>query len=119
SLRGVPILSQLSITPVKGLALSHPAEVLVGPRGVAENRRFYLIDEQGQRYGLLRDGRLALVTASCARDRLALRFPDGAVVEDEVRLGEGVVTDFFGSDREGHLVEGPWNEALSSSAGRP
>jgi uncharacterized protein YcbX len=115
----VPIVSRLSITPVKGLALSHPADVLVGPLGVAENRRFYLIDEDGRRYGLLRDGRLALVTASYSDERLALAFPDGATVEGEVRLGEAVATDFYGSDRDGHLVEGPWSEALSSYVGRP
>ena len=114
----MPIVSRLSITPVKGLALSHPDQALVGPRGVAENRRFYLIDEDGRRYGLLRDGRLALVTASYSDERLALGFPDGAAVEDEVRLGEAVVTDFYGSDRPAHLVEGPWNDALSSYVGR-
>jgi hypothetical protein len=115
----VPIVSRLSITPVKGLALSHPDEVIVGSRGVAENRRFYLIDADGRRYGLLRDARLALVAASYSGERLALGFPDGAAVEDEVRLGEGVVTDFYGSDQNGHLVEGPWNEALSAYVGRP
>lgn len=113
------IVSRLSITPVKGLALSHPDEVLVGPRGVAENRRFYLIDEDRRRYGLLRDARLALVTASYSDGLLVLGFPDGATVKDEPRLGEAVVTDFYGGDRNGHLVLGPWNDVLSAHVGRP
>jgi len=114
----VATVSQLSITPVKGLALSHPDVVHVGPRGVADNRRFYVIDEEGRRYGLLRDARLALVTASFADGHLALGFPDGATIEGEVRPGERVVTDFYGRDRTGHLVDGPWSDALSAYAGR-
>jgi uncharacterized protein YcbX len=114
-------VSSISIAPVKGLALAHPEEVSLGPRGVAENRRFYLVDEEGRRYGLLRDGRLVQVEAETDADGtwLSLRFPDGSVVAGDVELGAPVATDFYGRPVEGRLVEGPWAEALSAHAGRP
>jgi uncharacterized protein len=52
-------------------------------------------------------------------DRLALRFPDGSTVEDEVAVGEPVETVFYGRPVKGLLVRGPWSEALSLFAGKP
>jgi uncharacterized protein YcbX len=116
----VPSLSWISIAPVKGLALAHPREVTLEPYGVAENRRFYLLDEDGRRYGLIRDGRLVQVEAETDAEgaRLSLRFPDGSVVDGDVEPGPPVTTDFHGRPVEGRLVEGPWAEALSAHAGR-
>jgi uncharacterized protein YcbX len=51
--------------------------------------------------------------------RLSLRFPDGRIVEDDVRAGEAVVTRFFSRQLRGWLVVGPWSEAMSSYLGRP
>ena len=51
--------------------------------------------------------------------RLALRFPDGTSAEADVALGEEITTDFYGRPVGGHIVEGPWADALSSWAGRP
>ncbi len=121
ALNAVATVSRLSIAPVKGLALVHPEEVHVGPRGVAENRRFWLVDAAGRRYALLRDGRLVQVRPhyDAAEERLVLAFPDGSEVEGHVALGEPVLTDFYGRDIGGRYVEGPWNEALSAYAGRP
>lgn len=114
-------VSRLSIAPVKGLALVHPDEVVLGPRGVAEDRRFHLVDADGRRYGLLRDGSLALVRAAYddEDDRLELRLPDGREVSGEVRPAEPVTTDFYGRPVSGHVVEGPWAAALSEYVGRP
>ena len=83
-------VSLLSYTPVKGLALVHPDEVYVDAHGVADNRRFYLIREDGRRYEITRDGRTALVVPAydSEGETLSLHFPDGAVVEG--RVGEGV-----------------------------
>jgi uncharacterized protein len=116
----VPSLSWISIAPVKGLALAHPREVSLEPYGVAENRRFYLVDEEGRRYGLIRDGRLVQVEAETDAEgaRLSLRFPDGSVVAGEVEPGPPVTTDFYGQPVDGRFVEGPWAEALSAHAGR-
>src|SRR5436853_7633343 len=92
-LSSVAHVSWLTIAPVKGLALVEVDELALARDGVRENRRFYLVDADGQRYGLKRDGRLALVRPAwdAARRRLELAFPDGSVVAGEVG-GEGEVT---------------------------
>jgi uncharacterized protein YcbX len=117
----VPTVSTLSIAPVKGLALVQQREVRLDATGVAENRRFYLIDGHGRRYGLLRDGSLALVVPDydAATGRLSLRFPDGAVAAGDLALDGAVTTDFYGRDVSGRVVVGPWAEALSDYVGRP
>lgn len=108
-------VSWISIAPVKGLALVHVDEVELAPTGVAENRRFCLIDADGRRYGALRDGRLQTIvpTYDAPADHLALRFPDGTVVDGEVRLGAETTTDLYEWDLPVRLVEGPWSEAVS------
>ncbi len=117
----MPSVSRLAVTPVKGLALSHPDEVTVTPTGVPENRRFFLVDERGKRLDGTRDGPLFGVRAECNADgsRLALRFADGRVVEDDVRVGAPTVTPFWDRPVRGHVVEGPWTDALSELLGRP
>jgi hypothetical protein len=116
----VASVSRLSITPVKGLALSHPDEVEVTPTGVPENRRFFLVDERGKLVSGTRPGPLFQVGAETDADgsRLALTFPDGRVLEGPVELGEPRVTAFWSRPVRGHVVDGPWSEALSEVLGR-
>src|ERR687886_2927324 len=114
-------VSWLTIALVKGLALVEVDEVALARDGVAENRRFYLVDADGRRYGLLRDGRLALVRQAwdAARRRLELAFPDGSMVAGEGDVdGEGT-TQFVGRRGTRPVVPGPWSEALSAYVGRP
>jgi uncharacterized protein YcbX len=117
----VPVVARLSITPVKSLALHHPDDVRLEECGVAENRRFYLVREDGRLFAGVHHGRLVQVRADYdgAHDHLSLRFPDGAVVENDIRLDGPVVTDFWGHRVRGRLVEGPWAQALSAFAGHP
>jgi uncharacterized protein YcbX len=117
----VPSVSWLTIAPVKGLALVDAQEVELRREGVAENRRFYLVDEAGERFGLMRHGKLALVRAEYEpeAERLVFAFPDGASVEGEVEVDGEVTTDFYGRPVEGRVVRGPWAEALSAYAGQP
>jgi uncharacterized protein YcbX len=117
----VPIVSSLFIAPVKGLGVVSQEEVFVGWNGVAENRRFCLIDEDGRRYGALRDPRLVLVDVSWDPERswLALRFPDGGTAAGTVVPGDEVTTDLHDRRLQGRVVAGPWSAALSAFAGRP
>ncbi|HVL98639.1 MAG TPA: MOSC N-terminal beta barrel domain-containing protein [Egibacteraceae bacterium] len=113
-------VSLLSVAPVKGLGLAHPEQVTLRPTGVAGDRRFYLIDEHGRLFGGRRLGGLVRITAvfDDAADRLALTFPDGTRVEERVRAGDGVTTDFYGGRAvAGCVVEGPWSRSLSAYAG--
>ncbi|HSK17107.1 MAG TPA: MOSC domain-containing protein [Gaiellaceae bacterium] len=117
----MPTVARLSITPVKSLLLHHPDEVLLEPFGVAADHRFYLAREDGRLLAGIHHGALALVRADwdAARDRLRLAFPDGEVVEGDVRLSEPVATDFWEHRVPGRVVTGPWAEALTRFVGRP
>jgi uncharacterized protein YcbX len=117
----VRTVSRLSLAPVKAMALQHPDELMLEPFGVAENRRFYVLDDRGRRYGQIRNGTLVRIVPhyDATANRLTLRFPDGSIAAGEVRLGEPVVTDFTGRSVAGQRVEGPWSDAISAYAGRP
>jgi uncharacterized protein YcbX len=117
----VVTVTRISIAPVKGLALVHPDEVQLERTGVLANRRFHIVDATGRRYNQIRNGRLVQIRPEYDRhsERLTLTFPDGTIADGEVRLGDEVTTDFYGRRVPGHLVEGPWSEALSRWAARP
>ncbi|MFP5343774.1 MAG: MOSC domain-containing protein [Candidatus Limnocylindria bacterium] len=116
----MPRVARLSIAPVKSLGLLHPRSIVLTERGVAEDRRFYLIDGTGRLMDRLVLGHLVQVGAWTDTDATVLRltFPDGRVVEGEVEVAEPVVTPMYGRRSEGHTVTGPFGAALSAFAGR-
>jgi uncharacterized protein YcbX len=113
-------LARISISPVKGFRLSHPEAVELGPDGVAENRRFFLIGPDGER---LRSSLTPWPVRLRARydagaERLAIELPDGTVVEgDASARGEPVHSVSGALDVRGRVVEGPWEAPLSELAG--
>ena len=111
----------LSIAPVKGLALLAVEEVELLTSGVADNRRFHLVDERGELYNALGDGRLLTVVPDYDGDNdvLTLRFPDGSTVSGSAGVDGELTTDFYGRLVPGRLVVGPWGAALSSYCGKP
>jgi uncharacterized protein len=114
-------LIRLSVTPVKALRLSHPTEAELTVGGIPADRRFYLVDEMGGLFDASDHGALQRILADYepATERLRLTFPDGSVVEGAAdRLHDKVTTDFFGRAVDGHLVEGPFETAMSRFAGR-
>jgi uncharacterized protein YcbX len=116
-----PVVTRLSIAPVRSLGLSHPPSVDLTDHGVVEDRRVYLVDTAGRLVDRLVSGPLVRVHAwtDPGATRLRLDFPDGTVVEDEVRLGEPIETSLHGRTAVGHLALGPWAEAMTPYAGRP
>jgi uncharacterized protein YcbX len=117
----VGAVSWITIAPVKALALVRLDEVDLEPFGVRENRRFYLVDENGRMINGKVIGPLVRVVpeyddASCA---LSVQLPGGEVVSGQVEVGDALTTSFFGRPVASRLVEGPWSEALSEVAGRP
>jgi uncharacterized protein YcbX len=116
----MPTVSRLAITPVKSLTLHFPEEVLLEECGVATNRRFYLIRDDGRLLAGLHHGPLVRVCADWEEepDVLTLTFPDGAVVAGDVHTGDSVLTDFWGHRVSGRVVEGPWAAALSEFSGK-
>ena len=115
-------LSRLSVTPVKALRLSHPAEAELTAGGIPADRRFYLIDEDDGLFDASDHAALLGIVPAYdpTAERLRLSFPDGSVVEGAAdRLDETVTTDFFGRTVQGRLVDGNFAEALSRYSGRP
>ena len=117
----MPTVAQFSIAPVRSLGLQHPTEIDVTEVGVVEDRRFFLSDDHNRLVDRIVVGRLVQVEARTdpAASRLWMRFPDGTVIDDDVRLGESVETPIHGRTGVGKVVIGPWGEALAAVAGRP
>lgn len=114
-------VTRLSITPVKETALHHPERLWIGPDGVQENRRFFVVTDDGR----LPDARtmpwLMRVHADYdpRAERLALRLPDGRVLEGDAEgHGEAFRTVHNRREIAGRVVDGPWDEALSALAGQ-
>jgi uncharacterized protein YcbX len=115
-------VARISLTPVKGFRLLHPEEVELGPDGLAENRRFFVVGEDGQRLRSSLTDWPALVRAEydARAERLRMEFPDGTqVVGDAAPLGEPVHSTSGSLDVTGRVVEGPWEAPLSKVAGQP
>jgi hypothetical protein len=112
-------VSWITIAPVKALALVHRDEVELEPFGVRENRRFCVVDDDGRMVNGKVMGPLVRVVPEYddSAGTLALHLPDGEVVGGEVRLGEELTTTISRRPVAGHVVDGPWSEALSELAG--
>jgi len=118
----VRTVSRLSVTPVKGLGLQHPEEIQLGERGVADNRRFYLVDRVGSLFSGIDHGPLVRVRPryDTESEVLTLDFPDGrSVAGSALADGDEVETDFYGRRVTGRVMDGPFGEALSRYAGKP
>jgi len=113
-------VSRLDVAPVKGLALNHPDSVELTPTGVPENRRFFVVEENGKLVNGTKDSPFYLVRAETDPEgtRLALTFPGNRVIDEEVELGDPVVTTFWDRPVQGRPVIGPWADALSDLVGR-
>jgi uncharacterized protein YcbX len=116
----MPSVMRLNIAPVRSLGLESRNEIEMTELGVVEDRRFYLVGENDRLVDQLIVNALVQVAAWTDPDATILRltFPDGRVVEDDVRAGEPIETPIYSRTAVGHLVEGPWAEALSAFAGR-
>jgi uncharacterized protein YcbX len=115
-------VARISITPVKGFRLAHPEAVEVGPHGVAENRRFFLVGPDGQRLrSSLTPWPVRLrADYDLERERLRMELPDGSEIEGHATaLGEAIHSRSGTLDQTGRVVEGPWEEPLSELAGHP
>jgi uncharacterized protein len=120
TVRVVPSLARINVTPVKSLALSHPERTSLGRAGLASDRLFFLVDSGGRVFSGSDHGPLVRVrpTYDALADRLELAFPDGTVIGGDGGLtGDPLQCDFYGRDVAAHLIEGPFGEALSRFAG--
>ncbi len=115
-------IARISISPVKAFRLVHPEEVELGPDGVAENRRFFLVGPDGERLRSSLTPWPVLVRAEydAGEERLRMEFPRGTEIEGAAdALGDPVHSATGSLDVTGRVVEGPWEAPLSELAGHP
>jgi MOSC domain-containing protein len=115
-----PRVSRINVTPVKSLRLQHPAAVELGPDGAQEDRRFLLVDDGLRLYNGKRDTTLVRASASwdAGSRALGLTLPSGELIEGEAVRSREVVVGVYGREVRGHVVVGPWADALSDLVGR-
>ncbi len=95
----MPTLARVNVTPVKGLALQHPAVARITEAGLPENRRFYLVDESGRLFSGSNFGRVGPVRPGvrATAESLTLTFPDGTRGHRRRgTLGAAESTDYYG-----------------------
>ncbi|MEA2630482.1 MAG: uncharacterized protein QOE66_701 [Chloroflexota bacterium] len=116
----MPHVARLNIAAVRSLGLESREEIFLGPDGVAEDRRFYLIDDGDRLVDQLTAGEMVQITSWTDPDATVLRltFPDGRACEGDVSLAGAVETHIHGRTAAGHIVEGPWAAPLSAHIGR-
>lgn len=113
-------VSRINVTPVKSTRLLHPEKVRVEPWGIAGNREFFLINDEGRLWNGSRQGSLAMLLTSREGDELSFTFPDGAIASAVPEpTGGTVTTDFYGRPVSGRVVPGPWDAPLAAFAGAP
>jgi len=113
-------VARISVSPVKGFRLSHPDEIRLGPEGVEENRRFFLVDSDGQRLRSSQTPWPTRIRVEYLADSELLRmhFPDGTDVEASARArGKRIHSTSGTIEVKGRIVEGPWEAALARLAG--
>lgn len=117
----MPTISAIYTAAVKSLALQPRTSVYAGPTGIADDRRFHLIDGGGRLLTQRQRPQLALVDSryDADSDCLTLIFPNGDEIAAPVELAEPVRTVIWGRPVAGNVVAGEWNEALSQLCGGP
>src|SRR4051794_39057496 len=114
------VVTLLSTTPVKGLRVHHPQEILLGPAGAAGDRDFFLIDEDGKLVSIPKVGPLVQLSASYDPESGRLRV-DGSGEpprEATVELGDPVEVDHLDNHIRAHRVTGPWDALFKRVTGR-
>lgn len=113
-------VSRLSVTPVRGLALLHPNEVLLERHGPLDDRRYSIMDTDLRIVDGTKHGTLVQIRAELSHDpeRLTLTFPNGDIVSGEIALGEPMRSVIYDRPFSARPVIGPWAEAIATFVGR-
>ena len=112
-------VAALQTTPIKGLRVVARDAIELTADGVADDRRFYLVDERGRMVNGKQLGGLHEVVATIDGAELALAFPDGSTVAGPVALAdETLATTFFSRPTPAHELLGDFGTALSEHIGR-
>ncbi len=114
---------RLRVAPVKGLALLDRDAVEIGPHGVSDDRRFYLLGEDGRHRSGLAHGPLVRIVPDYdpVAERLTLRLPDGReLAADATGEGEPFEVPWEHGCRPLRVRHVPgFDEALTAYVGMP
>ncbi len=115
-------VTRLSVTPIKGLALSHPPSIDVTDTGAVGDRAFYLVSADDRLVSIAKTGALVGLTATWDVDHQVLSISDsvGVVFASDISLGAPHNANFFEfRQARGRVVEGEWGQLFSDLAGQP
>jgi len=118
----MPTVATLNVTPVKSTRLNQPAALRIETYGAVGDRDFFFVDLAGRRFSASSKAPMmrVSVTRDDSADELTFRFPDGtSLTGPAIGDGEALTVDFYGRPVGAHVVDGPWEEALTAYAGRP
>jgi len=112
-------VSWINFAPVKGMRVQPLERVALTGEGVPGDRAFFLADAEGAMVNGKRFGSLMGVVPVHDPDAgtLALAFPDGTTVAEEVSLGGPEAVTFFGQPETARPVGGGFSAAISSYTG--
>ena len=110
----------VALAPVKGLALELVDEVDLTESGPANDRRFFLVDENDRLVNAKGIGVLQQVHATFdeASSTLTFAMPNGKTVSDTIALDGELDAHFWGTPKHARRVVGPWSDAISDLAGK-
>jgi uncharacterized protein YcbX len=113
-------VTHLTLAPVKGMRVTPADELELGPTGARGDRAFLVVHPDQTLQLTLRAPRLLQITPRWDGETLTLAFPDGTEVSAVPEPGPPATTANY-ADRpiRGHLVTGPFADAISAHLGRP
>jgi uncharacterized protein YcbX len=113
-------VTDLTLAPVKGMRVAPADELELGPTGARGDRAFLVVHPDQTLQLTLRAPRLLQIAPSWDGETLTLAFPDGTEVSASPEPGPPAITANY-ADRpiRGHLVTGPFADAISAHLGRP
>jgi len=111
----------IHVAPIKALAIQALDSVELGPRGVENDRRFCIVDQDGRMLNAKRVQRFVAIRPRFDADfrHLVLELPDGSAVGGPAGQGQATTVTIYGRTVPAHAVAGPWSEVLSAVAARP
>ncbi|HWI22327.1 MAG TPA: MOSC domain-containing protein [Baekduia sp.] len=116
------VVTRICCTPIKGLRVQEPSEILLDEGGAVGDREFLLVDNDNGVKSVTLVGGLLRMSADYDVDtkRLSVVCDDGRACDGIVELGDPLLVDYLGMKSiQTHEVHGPWSALISRMAGQP
>ena len=108
----------IQVAPIKSLQIEERQRVTLTERGIDDDRRFAIVDENGRYLNAKRVPSFIAVRPEFAGDRLTLHLPDGRRVSGAIELSDVITVDIYRRHVPAREVRGPFTDALSALDGR-